>query len=173
VLHLQALARERAGVTTEAGAYLGQAAAVCLEREGHRSGVTIHLEGEFPAERAVQWLRLPEAAGRSWADSEEATECGASGVAILLVEAFTGLEVIERSRKGTRCDYWLGDPEDAALLFQRKARLEVSGIGRGDASVVAGRVRQKVAQISGGDSRLPAVVVVVEFGRPTSVIARP
>jgi hypothetical protein len=48
--------------------------------------------------------------------------------AILLMRALTGYTVIERSRKGTGFDWWLGTEDN---LFQGKVRLEVSGILRG------------------------------------------
>jgi hypothetical protein len=41
-------------------------------------------------------------------DPEEATEFGACGVAILVLLELTGLRVVERSRKDTGFDYWLG-----------------------------------------------------------------
>jgi len=43
--------------------------------------------------------------------------------------------VIERSRKGTGFDYWLGSADEVGELpFQNKVRLEVSGIGKADDS---------------------------------------
>ena len=53
----------------------------------------------------------------------------AVGVAILLAKSELGYSVMERSRKGTGFDYWIGD--ETELPFDRKARLEISGIRKG------------------------------------------
>ena len=51
----------------------------------------------------------------------------AVAVAVLLIKHLTSYEVfVQRSRRGTGIDYWLGD--DTVLPYTRKARLEVSGI---------------------------------------------
>jgi hypothetical protein len=47
----------------------------------------------------------------------------------MLIRQLTQFTVIERSRKGTGFDYWLGSEDEAGELpFQNKVRLEVSGI---------------------------------------------
>lgn len=75
----------------------------------------------------------------------------------------------QRSRKGTGFDYWLGDEAD--MPFQNKARLEVSGIRNGDQKIIKARVREKLTQTEVSDkTRLPAYVVVVEFGRPVAEV---
>ena len=62
-------------------------------------------------------------------------------------------------------DYWLGDRD--SLLFQKKARLEVSGIFKGDDSVIRKRYALKNEQTSKSDSLLlPAYISIVEFGTP-------
>jgi hypothetical protein len=51
---------------------------------------------------------------------------------------------IERSRKGTGFEYWLGTSEtDEELPFKNKVRLEVSGIRSGDSSRVKARLWRK------------------------------
>jgi hypothetical protein len=61
---------------------------------------------------------------------QEASEYGAYGVAITLALELTETAQVERSAKGTGIDYWLGDGRDERGIFQRTARLEVSGILR-------------------------------------------
>jgi GrpB-like predicted nucleotidyltransferase (UPF0157 family) len=107
---------------------------------------------------------------RSWNDPEEATEYGAVAIAALLAKRETGHTVIERSRKGTGFDYWLGN--DSGTLFQQKARLEVSGIRHGNERAVQGRVRMKLKQTEPSDGSFPAYVVVVEFGTPLAEVRR-
>jgi hypothetical protein len=50
--------------------------------------------------------------------------------------------------------------------FERKARLEVSGILQGGAEIVAARVREKIRQTRRSAGDYPAYIVVVEFGTP-------
>lgn len=55
------------------------------------------------------------------------------------------------------------------MPFENKARLEVSGIRNGNQKVVTARVRAKLAQTEVSDeTRLPAYIVVVEFGQPVA-----
>ena len=51
------------------------------------------------------------------------------------------------------------------------ARLEVSGIRKGDERTIKTRVRQKLKQVAKSDGSLPAYIVVVEFGTPISEVA--
>jgi hypothetical protein len=84
----------------------------------------------------------------------------------------TGKIVIERSWKGTGFDYWIGRRQ--GLLFQDKARLEVSGILSGDQTNISTRVRQKVQQTKRSDGLLPAYIAIIEFGRPgAEIVWRP
>ena len=80
------------------------------------------------------------------------------------------MTVIQRSFKGTGFDFWLGDSKDPA--FQRKARLEVSGLRRGSTAQVKARLELKKRQIGNTVHTLPGYVVVVEFGQPLSLIVR-
>jgi len=103
---------------------------------------------------------------RSHADEDEATERGACGVSILLIDAATDLQVVEQSRRGTRFDYWLGEKKNKGPYFQHKARLEVSGLRRATPAAVTSRVRAKIKQIKKSPVNLPGYVSVVEFGLP-------
>ena len=106
---------------------------------------------------------------------QEATEFGATAVAVLLAKRETGYVVIERAMKGTGIDYWMGDDSEGPP-FQRKARLEISGIlhatgNRGAVMrAVAARVRQKLGQTGRFGNLLPAYVAVVEFGMPLAEV---
>lgn len=79
--------------------------------------------------------------------------------------------VIERSRKGTGFDYWLGDKN--SYLFQKKARLEVSGILKGDDSLLKSRHAAKEEQTSKSDELcIPAYVSVIEFSKPKAFFTK-
>ncbi len=57
------------------------------------------------------------------------------------------------------------------MLFQNKARLEISGIRHGNQNSVKTRVREKLKQTEISDeTELPAYVVVVEFGLPVAEV---
>ena len=99
-------------------------------------------------------------------DWEEATEYGAYGIAILVIREAAGKPILERSAKGPGFDFWIGDEEDDELPFQGLMRLEVSGILSGDAKRVSSRVQLKKTQVTPSDKQAPALIAVVEFGRP-------
>ncbi len=159
------------GVSEKRGQAFAEAAGVCLESQGHAQGAEFRVGGDVSRAYQVVWPTITDRSQRSWEDNQEATEDGASGIAILLVDLETPYSVIRRSRKGTGFDYWLGDASD--VTFQRKARMEVSGILRGDRRRVNDRVREKLNQTKASDAEygnLPAYVIVVEFGTPLAEV---
>jgi hypothetical protein len=178
------------GAAPEVIAFLWHACLVCLSDHNHESGVRLRLLPESgkkaskggssanpaticPSPGAFQlvWDNPPitDAHRRSFGDRTEAVEFGACAIAMLLILKLTPYTVIERSWKGTGFDYWLGhrDPEEP---FKAAARLEVSGIHKGNDSVVRRRVGQKLEQTKPSDGLLPAYIVVSEFGEPKSQV---
>ncbi len=168
VLNLDALQAGMPGITPRVGAYLAEAAITCLEQENHAPNVHMQIDGECEHRLQVRWTQIGNAEQRvlAWGDPDVATEHGACGIAALLIVELTDYTVIERARKGPGFDYWLGRKNGSALLFQEKARLEVSGVRRGDNPAIESRVRRKMRQIEPSDYGLPGVVAVVEFGSP-------
>ena len=154
------------GLLDTAAGYMGACAAVCLENGKHQSGVSMGIEGDGVAVFRLTWEVLTEKHRRTCADLQEATEYGAYGVAILVVRALTGKTVLERSAKGPGFDFWVGDEEDRDLPFQGLTRLEVSGILSGDAKAVKQRASVKRNQVKPSDDQGPALIAIVEFGRP-------
>ena len=118
----------------------------------------------------LEWPPITDQSRRTWNDLQEATEYGAMGIAVLLAKRETGHAVLQRSRKGTGFDYWMGD--ESIEPFQNKARLEISGILNGGDDEVRKRVRQKLKQASRSNGSLPAYVIVVEFGKPLAQIQK-
>lgn len=167
-LDLNSLRDGMLGITPVVGAFFAEAASICLEQQDHRSGIEMQVEGDCQHRVSVSWTESdnPGQAQRAWSDEQIATENGAYGIAALLIDRLTDYTVVERSRKGPGFDYWLGRKGVTTPLFQDKARLEVSGVRRGDDSMVASRVRQKINQMKPSDGTLPGVAVVVEFGSP-------
>lgn len=168
-LNLQDLRYGLIGISSSLGETFAEASAVCLEDQGHSLGATLTVSGDFQDAFKLYWTDVTDQMRRCYNDPQEATEWGACGVAILLIQTLTEFTIIERSFKGTGIDYWLGH-EDDDLPFQNKARLEISGIRNGDAGAIARRVRQKLSQTTSSDGSLPAFVVVVEFSNPQSKV---
>jgi len=173
-LVLTELAKGLPGLTPAFGETLAQAGAICFQSQNHLNGVELGVSGTFEARYQVFWQQVTEQMVRCWNDAEYTTEHGAYGVAMLLMLDLTGYTVILKSCKGTGFDYWLGRAEDSEELpFQKAARLEVSGIRSGGGSLVRARVNQKLKQVAPSNStRLPAYIVVVEFGSPLSQVAK-
>lgn len=173
VLNLQSLNQGLPAITPAFGAAIAEAGAICLTDEAHEPGVILEVEGEFSTRFQLNWQPATEQARRCWNDEEYTTEQAAYGIAFLLILQLTDLTVIERSRKGTGFDYWLGNQNSTATLpFQRMARLEVSGIRKGNRGQINARVKQKTEQTRASDAEgLPAYIIVVEFSRLISVIS--
>jgi hypothetical protein len=172
-LHLNDLCQnkpERPGWSLTFGATC--AAAVCLDEQNHPNPVTLQIDGQYPCEIEIQWNAVDDTTRRFNADPEVATEYGAYGIVSLIMPHLTNLTVIERSIKGKGCgfDFWLGSIDNLDTLFQRKARLEVSGIRNGSQSIIQSRVNMKLKQISPSDTLVPGYICIVEFGTPRSRI---
>lgn len=168
-LDLRTLAESCPHMTAAAGRYLADAAAVALEAEGHGHEMVLRATSHFRASYLLQRSDVTESMRASY-DVEEATEFGACGIAILVMRDQTGFTV-RRAYRGGGFDYWLG-PADGARPFQNHARLEVSGIRRGDRRQIGARVKQKLGQVRPDRDSLPAYVVVVEFSRPEARVER-
>jgi len=157
---------ERPGWSTTFGRAFAEAASVCLEQQNHTSSVTLNVGGEKQCDYELSWSNVDDTMRRFHADVQRNHEFGAYAVSALLVPKLTNLTVIEVSVKGTGFDFWLGAVNDPGLLFQRKARLEVSGIGKGSESDIKARVSKKLRQITPSDGSFPGYVAVVEFSSP-------
>ena len=174
-LHLNDLCQphpDRPGWSITFGASCADAAAVCLTDQAHPNPVNLHIEGIRVGQINLAWNEVNETVRRFNADREVATEYGAYGITALIMPVLTNLTVIERSVKGKNLgfDFWLGDLHDQSPLFQRKARLEVSGIREGSSTQIQSRVNIKSRQISPSDAVAPGYVIVVEFSNPQAKV---
>lgn len=151
------------------GQVMAECASVCLEDQGHGATVSLSVEGTHRAAYSVLRLTTTDQLRSTHGDLQEATEWGACGLALLIVRDLTPYTVVERAWKGGGFDYWLGNKDDP--LYQKRARLEVSGILAGDASAVNARIKQKLSQSNPSDgTNTDAYAVVVEFSAPTARI---
>jgi hypothetical protein len=165
ILDLSLLGVGMPGLTSACGTTLAESAAVCLEDQQHQVGATVTLSGIQHTRLSLVWAPANDQMRRCYHDLQVATEFGACGIAILIVQHITGMVVIERSRKGTGFDYWLGDRDDDKLM-EGKVRLEVSGILDGDVNSVSRRTSLKKRQIGKTDEIAPGYVGIVEFSTP-------
>lgn len=162
----------RPGLTPTMGGFMAEAAAVCLKSQGHSGTAILSVTGEFAGEYVLRFGAVTQQMRSSHNDNEVATEYGAYGVSILLFDANSELTVVERSRKGTGFDYWLGQGDSHGQYFQKTARLEVSGIRSGTVGQIEGRLRMKLHQTERSDGMLPAYVSVIEFGYPRGKVVK-
>ena len=75
-----------------------------------------------------------------------------------------------KAPQGTGFDYWLTSNDERNFF---EARLEVSGLLKGTQAEIAQRQREKLRQtLRSDDTRLPAYVLIVEFGLPEARIVK-
>ena len=153
--------------------YCYVACMVCLHRNNHNDKVFLELIGDKKASIALIWDDyFDEQIDRAWNDPGVATEHGAVCISAMLVKECTDYSIIERSRKGTGFDYWLG--YENIIPFQNSARLEISGIFKEtEHNNVEKRFQIKKKQTNqSDDSRLPAYISIVEFSKPKAIFAK-
>jgi hypothetical protein len=153
-------------LTRETCDFFSQAAAVCLDNQNHSSGVVFNIEGDLLAKFQLFWKPVTGQMKASCYDMQYTTEAGAYCLAILMMQKLTEYKVIRQSQKGTGFDFWLGNKKDD-YPFENKARLEISGILKGEQNQINQRISQKVAQTKQSNGlKLPAYIAVVEFCIP-------
>lgn len=161
------------GLTPAMGRNLAEAAAFCLATSGFPPGIHLTVTGVEQSNYRVTWSELPDNVSVARGDLKEATEDGASGIAILLARVHLGYEVVFRSHQGTGFDYLMqkiGSDADAI-----PARLEVSGIMKGNRSEIQRRIVEKSQQVKRHElphDERPAFVIVVEFSTPVARMDR-
>jgi hypothetical protein len=150
-----------------------EACMTCLHRNNHADGVILDLKGDNNNSIELRWENyFNEQINRTWNDQEEATEYGTVCISAMLVRECTDFTIIQRSRKGTGVDYWLGKEDD--IPFQNAARLEISGIFKeSEQNTIEKRFAMKKKQTAQSDeTRLPAYISIVEFSHPKAIFAK-
>lgn len=152
-------------LTAAAGTNFGHAASVCLESQGHGLKVDMAGEGSYATTYTTTRYDVDAQMKRTWGDEEYTTEQGAYGLAFLVASCEMDVKAIQKSRKKTGIDYWLGTEDN--FMFQNKVRLEVSGIRNGNKQQLDHRFETKMKQSEKSDGTgLPALIVIVEFSTP-------
>jgi len=140
-----------------------EAASVCLDRH-HISpvGVSVH-NADKRITVLVNWKQVDARIRNAWANESDATRDGAYACALAAVELITNMVAIRRAETLTGADYYVGEKMQSTDDMDGLLRLEVSGVDKGDGSVLARRLREKVNQAAVGKSNLPAIACVVGF----------
>lgn len=170
ILDLQEITRGYCGLTEIGGAHMLEGCIAVLWLHDHKNYVEMALLGDsskkyklkYPEEKKTQQLL------NSWRDKKRAIEKGAECIGILLALKLTSYEVVEQAVAYEGVDYWIGT-SNSGILFQRKARLELSGIFEGSSADQETRFNIKIRQTDQSDnSGLPAYVCITEFSKPVS-----
>jgi len=171
VLRLSGLGERHPGVTNALGDAYAEAASVCLSQH-HQSPIEVaaHYK-KSESDCVLPWIEPTSAVLRAHSNELDATEQGAYAVSFAAVEALAGLVAVRRAETLTGADYYVApigtDPEDMESCL----RLEVSGVGAGNETIIRARLRQKLRQTEKGRSNLPALAAVVGFRERLIAIA--
>jgi hypothetical protein len=161
------------GITPILASSCYEACMVCLHWNNHIDGVILELYGDNQATMVLRWDDyFDDQTNRAWKDQEYTTEHGAICISAMLVKKFTDYTIIERSRKYTGFDYWLGKEDE--IPFKNSARLEISGIFKEtEQNTIYKRFGIKKKQTNQSDeTRLPAYISIIEFGKPKAIFAK-
>lgn len=162
-LAIQDMDQRHSGLTASIAACHAEGARVCLDRH-HISPATFEIRGLTRTVKAVaQWQATDENTKSAWANETDATEMGACACVLAAVELLEGFIAVRRAETRTGADYYIAAPGTPADDLESFIRLEVSGIDRGNAGVVARRLKEKLEQAKRGDSNLPAMAGVIGF----------
>ena len=171
-LNLDNLKRGQPGISERMAGFLVEAAVVCLELHGHLSGVILKVSGDYKETFQIIWTdKLDEQKINSWKDTKEATEYGATTIAILLIFMLEKLVVKERLPQAGTSDYSLRKVDS----IEHNGQMEVSGIWKetkGNTPTDRIRVKiNKLQEITKIDN-FPVYVIVTEFSGPKSKIKK-
>jgi len=159
-LAAERLLERHAGLSNGIAESLVEAAGVALARR-HEPPTPLRItEGEQHLDLALQWVVPDERVRRAWGDLARATEWGAEALAIVSVDEFRGMVVVERALRGSFVDFYVGV---AGGDLERAAALEVAGVDDGS---IESLLRDKVAQARQNQDRLPVLAVAVRFREP-------
>jgi hypothetical protein len=159
------------GLSVYNGGFLAEAASLCLDHNKHQLETAFQVGGHYTGSYQLKRLGITPAITGSYADTQEAIEYGACGIAIVLLNHETSWKV-KRAWKGDGFDYWLGE-ENEDYPFQNKSRLEISGILKGTQGQISSRLKEKMEQTTVSDHMtIPAYACVVEFGDPRSLTGK-
>lgn len=161
-LPIHNLSQRHFGLTDAIGNNYTEAARVCLDRH-HSSPVGFVIENTGQRlEVNTEWQQTDNRTKGAWANETDATEAGAYACVLAAVEIANGMVAVHRAETKTGADYYISNPDNIADL-ENCLRLEVSGVDKGDESIITQRLKEKIKQAASGASNLPAIAGVVGF----------
>lgn len=159
------LAIRHPGISDGIGLGFEEAARVCLDRH-HSSPVIFDIRDNAKETQAeLTWIPAGKELEGAWGNEIDATEAGACALALATVELNRGLVAIRRAETRSGADYYVDAPGTDANDLETAIRLEISGTSDTSATVLEGRLKQKLAQTAKGASNLPAIATVVGFAQ--------
>jgi hypothetical protein len=161
-LQIEDLAARHPGLSSGIAASYREAAQVCFGRH-HSPPTDLTVDRGRTIQAFADWQPPDDRLKGAWANEIDATEAGAYCVALASVELTDNLVAVRRAETRSGVDYYLAQKGDSPADLESSHRLEVSGMDKGDAASVKGRLRQKVEQARNGRSCLPAIAAVVAF----------
>lgn len=174
-INLYKLADKAIGVSQKVGDFLGEAAQVCLEMQGHKSGVQLNITGQYEESVILEWSnKLEEETLLSWRDLKESTEYGATAIALLLLIHFESYNFVERLPQTAIADYFLKKRKLEDEITKHEIFLEISGIFRETSkNTIDIRIKQKKKQIANKSiAQWNILIAVVEFSKPKAKITK-
>lgn len=170
-LPLHSLSDRHPGLTPSVADTLCEAAGVCLSRHASPPSEITLLNNGDPKLCSLEWTEPDTRTKRAWANEIDTTELGACGVSLAAVELERGLVTVGRAETQTGADYYVALPGHSGEDLEDCIRLEVSGVDKGNQSIIRSRLSQKIKQARAGDSNLPAIAAVVGFSVRSVAIA--
>jgi hypothetical protein len=162
-------------IPEEAVGFYKQNFMVCFYENGHKSGVSLtvsydNLDSVFQ----IFWTGdITEDLLRAYRETKRCTDFAACAIALILVRELTEFTAVEQSCIGTTIDYYLiPQKQESDLIFNRAARLEVSGIlSENEDNTVENRISRKIRRLK-PEGDLPDLIAVVEFSKPWSKMVK-
>lgn len=133
------------------------------------------MPGDEAAAYKLKWKKEVNRAG--YQEQVKFTEKAAEAVSFFLTAELTGYTIVKEAKFGDKTDYWLGYDKKHKLYDPDnflKAQMEVSGIfEETPVNTVEKRVMEKKQRIqSGGISKTPVYISVVEFSSPKAFFGK-
>lgn len=167
----QALPRVRASLIE----YIYDAAVFLQNHHRYQTGLCCEIRSleEMLHNARLVWTRpYSECMENTFGDTSYAVEFAAEGIACLTIRATTEFTAIRRSQRNDGVDFWLTESDDRDKFpFQFAARMESKGITEARyPSDIKSKIEEGSNQSKRSDeSRLPAYILVTDFGEPVVV----
>jgi len=164
---------------------------LCLENQAHASPIRVKVSSteffDIPTEELmIAWIPIPGQEVYFFQDVVDYTESGACGMALLVLETYSGYEYQSQTKRGTgaskHTDYWLfpkgkKPPRDNPLKEARRL-VEVSGIlHANEDNSLSKRLKKKEERLMEfwdgprpKSGMAPTYIVVTDFGEPHTAI---